>query len=109
MACQVRCRLLRHPLGAPWTNGELANMATRTGKRVCSRDQRCAAPVDPAASVPASSEIWSDAVEHIMVRPAEPKALKCRSMAAYRGWSSDRTAGRPGSRASDPKQRPAFE
>ncbi len=82
-------------------------MATSTGARRWKRVHRCTALCGPEPSRPASRQTCSEAVEHIMVRPAGPDRSKCCSMAAYRDSYKLRTDGRNPSRASGLKVRPA--
>ena len=57
----------------------------------------CLAPLVGGGRTPASTLTCTDAVEHIMTRPAEPQPPKYCSIATYLGWSTIRTGGRTGS------------
>ena len=61
----------------------------------------------PAGWIPASTLTCTEAVEHIMVRPAGPQPSRYRSIATYLGSSVMRRDGRIGSRRSRPARRRA--
>src|SRR4051794_2140260 len=69
---QICWREDRAPVGRPATRGELAKAATSTGPRAWAVRQRRVR----AAASPRSRLTWTDAVAHIMVRPAPPSPSK---------------------------------
>ena len=67
---QMPCRDECIPVRRPARSGELANAATSTGPSACvSRQRRDAS----CRSAPMSRFTWTDAVEHIIARPASGK------------------------------------
>ncbi len=68
----------RGPHPPPPGTGEWAKVATSTGPTAWARRHR----VVTSAGGPVSTLTWTDAVEHIMVRPAKPSTSKKASMAA---------------------------